>query len=241
MNAQPFVQTEFQETFEAQLLSLGKNVAKNLFRIEDIGDYIPGSVMVQDLGANKNTYMNQFGCDYLRHSSEELQEMGVEYFDRFFPKEEISILKPELMKFVMQGDENKVYSFFQRVRSDTNSDYKWYFTTSKLYPADIPGHALKLVHIAVPADMCNIAGKKFTDLIEDDAFLRKNYRRFNLLSVREKEIIHLIVEGKSSFEIADQLFLSIHTINNHRKNILRKLEINSLSLLIKFAIAFNIV
>ncbi|WP_069660959.1 response regulator transcription factor [Arcticibacter eurypsychrophilus] len=241
MNAQALVQTEFQETFEAQLLSLGKNVAKNLFRIEDIGDYIPGSVMVQDLGAMKNTYMNKYGCDYLRHSSEELQKMGVEYFDRFFPIEEISILKPELIKFVMQGDENKVYSFFQRVRADANSDYKWYFTTSKLYPADVPGNPLKLVHIAVPADMCNLVGKKFTDLIEDDAFMRKNYHHFNLLSVREKEIIHLIVEGKSSFEIANQLFLSIHTINNHRKNILRKLEINCLSQLIKFAYAFNIV
>lgn len=241
MNTQALVQTEFQETFEAQLLSLGKNIAKNLFRIEDIGDYIPGSVMVQDLNVMENTYMNHYGCDYLRHSSEELQAMGAEYFERFFPQEEIAILKPELQKFVMQGDANKVYSFFQRVRPDVNSDYKWYFTTSKLYPADVPGDVLKLVKIAVPADMNNLAGRKFTDLIEDDIFVRKNYRRFNLLSVREKEIIHLIVEGKSSFEIAEQLFLSIHTINNHRKNILHKLEINCLSQLIKFAISFNIV
>ena len=241
MNNQTLVKSEFQETFEAQLLSLGKNVAKNLFRIEDIGDYIPGSVMVQDLGAMKNTYMNQSGCDYLRSSCEELQNMGPDYFERFFPDEEIAVLKPELMRFVMQEDQNKVYSFFQRVRPDKNSDYKWYFTTSKLYPADVPGNPLKLVHIAIPATMCNIVGKKFSDLIEDDAFLRKNYRRFNLLSLREKEVIRLISEGKSSFEIADQLFLSIHTVNNHRKNILHKLEINSLSLLIKFAIAFNIV
>ncbi|WP_214072665.1 response regulator transcription factor [Mucilaginibacter sp. dw_454] len=43
------------------------------------------------------------------------------------------------------------------------------------------------------------------------------------LSPRETELIHLIAEGLTNKEIADKLFLSIHTIKTHRKNIIKKL------------------
>jgi DNA-binding NarL/FixJ family response regulator len=43
------------------------------------------------------------------------------------------------------------------------------------------------------------------------------------LSSRETELIHLIAEGLTNKEIADKLFLSVHTIKTHRKNIIKKL------------------
>ncbi len=42
------------------------------------------------------------------------------------------------------------------------------------------------------------------------------------LSPRETELIHLIAEGLTNKEIADKLFLSVHTIKTHRKNIIKK-------------------
>ena len=47
------------------------------------------------------------------------------------------------------------------------------------------------------------------------------------ISQREAEILQMISEGLSSLEIAKQLFISPHTVNTHRKNILRKLRVNS--------------
>lgn len=64
----------------------------------------------------------------------------------------------------------------------------------------------------------------------DDAVVNK-FR----LSNQEKEIIKYIVEGKTSKEIAQLLFITKNTVDTHRKNINRKLEINSNSTLIKFA------
>ncbi|QCR21136.1 response regulator transcription factor [Pontibacter sp. SGAir0037] len=61
------------------------------------------------------------------------------------------------------------------------------------------------------------------------------------LSARETEIIQLIAEGKSTAEIAQQLFLSPHTINSHRKSILRKLQIKSPAELIVKALDLGIV
>ena len=234
-------QLELEHSCQAQLLSLGNHIHQHTLRIEDIGDYIPGSVMVQDLSRMTNTYMNQTGCDILQHSSEELELLGPAYFSKFFPPEEINILKSELQHFAMEGDPGKIHSFFQRVRSDEQSDYKWYFTTSRLYPSDDVSEGLKMMHIAIPADTLSYSGRKLSNLVQDDALIRKNLHKFVLLSIREKEVIRLIVEGKSSAEIADCLFLSIHTVNNHRKNIIHKLDVTSLSQLIKFAVAFAII
>jgi DNA-binding NarL/FixJ family response regulator len=44
----------------------------------------------------------------------------------------------------------------------------------------------------------------------------------NMLSTRESEVLRLVLDGKSSSEIAKQLYLSINTVNTHRRNILKK-------------------
>jgi DNA-binding NarL/FixJ family response regulator len=56
------------------------------------------------------------------------------------------------------------------------------------------------------------------------------------LSPREKEILQLIAEGKSSKEIGEVLFLSSKTVDVHRKNIMDKLELHTLPELTKYAI-----
>lgn len=50
---------------------------------------------------------------------------------------------------------------------------------------------------------------------------------FGCLSQREKEIAGLLIKGLSSREIAEELFLSRHTIDTHRRNILHKLSLKS--------------
>ena len=47
------------------------------------------------------------------------------------------------------------------------------------------------------------------------------------LSVREKEILKMIQEGKKSKEIAESLFISINTVNRHRQNILEKMRVSN--------------
>lgn len=56
------------------------------------------------------------------------------------------------------------------------------------------------------------------------------------LSSREKEVLQLVAEGKSSKEIADLLFLSVKTIETYRSRLMQKLGIKDKSGLIKFAL-----
>jgi DNA-binding NarL/FixJ family response regulator len=56
------------------------------------------------------------------------------------------------------------------------------------------------------------------------------------LTTREKEILKLIAEEKSSKEIADLLFISVRTVGHHRASIMKKLNINKIAGLVKYAI-----
>jgi DNA-binding NarL/FixJ family response regulator len=56
------------------------------------------------------------------------------------------------------------------------------------------------------------------------------------LSTREKEVLTLLAEGRSSKEIADLLFISTRTVEHHRASINKKLKIRNLVDLVKYAI-----
>jgi len=62
-----------------------------------------------------------------------------------------------------------------------------------------------------------------------------------MVSSREREIVQLLAEGKSSKEVASFLNLSVSTVETPRSNIMRKLGIHSLSELVLYAIRNNIV
>lgn len=61
------------------------------------------------------------------------------------------------------------------------------------------------------------------------------------LSDCEKDIIKCVARGMSNKEIADKLFLSIHTVTTHRRNITAKLQIHSPAGLTIYAIMNNLV
>jgi DNA-binding NarL/FixJ family response regulator len=63
----------------------------------------------------------------------------------------------------------------------------------------------------------------------------------NRLTAREREIVQLLAEGKSSKEVAVALGISVKTAETHRANIMRKLEIHSVSELVRYAIKNQII
>ena len=62
---------------------------------------------------------------------------------------------------------------------------------------------------------------------------------FEILTSREREIIKFIAEGKTNKEIAGMLCISTRTVENHRANIMKKLNLKNTSELVKYAISKN--
>lgn len=82
--------------------------------------------------------------------------------------------------------------------------------------------------------------QKISDALVDDYVSLSEVSRarapLERLSPREREILQLVVEGRSSADIAEVLFLSPKTVDTYRSRLMRKLGIRDLPSLVKFAI-----
>ncbi len=84
-----------------------------------------------------------------------------------------------------------------------------------------------------------LSGKISEKMIDDYLHLREDVTArspLDRLSPRERDVLQLVVEGKTSVEIAEVLFLSPKTVDTYRSRLMQKLGIPDLPALVKFAI-----
>jgi DNA-binding NarL/FixJ family response regulator len=85
-----------------------------------------------------------------------------------------------------------------------------------------------------------IAGGVVDEYVELSHAQRDKGTAFIMLTPREREVLQLLSEGYSTKEMADQLGISIKTIETHRRNMMDKLDLRSVAELTKYAIAEGI-
>jgi DNA-binding NarL/FixJ family response regulator len=78
-----------------------------------------------------------------------------------------------------------------------------------------------------------------TDGVRNSDHSRKP--KFSPLTGREQEVIQLLAEGKSNKQVADLLSISVRTAENHRARLMKKLAVDSLSGLVRYAVRNNII
>lgn len=122
----------------------------------------------------------------------------------------------------------------------------------KLIRHDIHGYILKNTSIEelVKALKTVSEGKKYfskeINIIDTDQDFRntvtiEDKKVDEILSKREIEVLTLICKEYSNSEIAEKLFLSVSTVETHRKNLIAKLGVNNTVGLVKFALKNNLI
>ena len=223
-----------------QVFTLERKIQKGEFSIDAVGDYLPGNVMVTDLSKLTTVYMNKRGCNILKHSVEEIAEKGPEYYQSFFVPKEINLIIQNFFKMQQQQDSGATYNFVQRVKAVDEDLYKWYFASTKLLYTPNQAVSVKILLIVNEVNSLGYVAKKINSVLEESDWMKKNFKKFCKLTMREKEIITLLVSGKNSSEISECFSISRLTVNTHRRNIAGKLEAKSFAELYKFAITFGL-
>ncbi|MDN6292154.1 MAG: response regulator transcription factor, partial [Tetragenococcus halophilus] len=104
----------------------------------------------------------------------------------------------------------------------------------KVYPAMQAGAAGYLLKTSSAAEIADAirATKRGERVIESEVSDKLNHRQsyeaaqlHEELTIREKEVLMLIAQGKSNQEIASELFITLKTVKTHVSNILSKLEV----------------
>jgi DNA-binding NarL/FixJ family response regulator len=127
-----------------------------------------------------------------------------------------------------RNDYSNTYNFRMR---NTQKQYLNVISRQRVIEQDVNGKAwIILGEVNISPDQRPLSDvQKITVNLKTGKFIHSEdtLEDGTSLSKREMEILKLIRKGYLSKEIADKLFISLNTVNNHRKNILRKLQVSN--------------
>lgn len=222
----------------AQDVFLLNNLKKNTtYSLKEFADNYPGFIHFNQCCDYSLIYANRRSEEYFDLSTEEIREMDSEFIHRFFYPETWNRNIPELLQYANSRD-RKVNALgqFQKVRKRRDADFETFITITT-----VSEQFGCLISFEYPSRIFGDMALKMNKLLDDNLFLRKNFRKFSLLTNRELEIIKLIGRGNSRSKIAEDLKISKHTFDNHRKHIRQKLEIKNSAELFQYIKAFDLV
>lgn len=93
---------------------------------------------------------------------------------------------------------------------------------------------------SIPLDEFIHVNDKLMSLIQEMNFLLDNSDKFNTLTKREVEVLELIAAGSTNPDVAEKLTISRRTVEQHRKNINKKLGFKNYNDLYRFVRAFDL-
>ena len=214
----------------------------HIAEIASVADKLPGVVIIHDLRNGKVAWMSERGINQLGMSLEEIMSLTMEeYHARFFNEEDAKDYAPKVFGLIENNKPEEIITFFQQVRLSENTDWTWHMSSMKILAHDDAGKPLLGITMAFPIDAMHRMTTKASRLLEENNFLRRNIAVYSKLGAREREILKLLALGKSAAETAEELFISVHTVETHRKNIRQKLATSSYFQLCEYARAFDLV
>ena len=89
--------------------------------------------------------------------------------------------------------------------------------------------------------LCSVINKEVIDVYLKNRQKNNDLNEYNLLTEREQQVFRLIVQGNSTQEIAENLNISPKTVEKHRSNIMKKLNLHDIISMVKYAIKIGII
>jgi len=210
------------------------------------------SIAILDFCQNNCLFVKSKMVDLLGYDIDEVLLRGQQYFLEFVHPDDLETLVDSIVRS---------FAFLKEVPVDNRGDYKTIlnFRIKSVYhesiqliqqrivlESDSSGNIWLMVVITdwlpesseftkVGSRLINMRNNRFY-LFEDEDSNQKS-----LLSKREIEILSLVSKGMVSKEIADQLNISVHTVNNHRQKILEKMNVENSAGAIAFGKSLGII
>ncbi len=223
-------------------LSLEERKEQLISQIAFVADHLPAVVIIHNYQQNMRVeYMSTRGYEYLKTTLEEIRALGEDYHKRFFNPDDAPEYIEKLTHLLNGENDEEIKSLFQQVRSSEKEPWSWYFTTLKILMRDDEGNVLLTIGLAHPVDTLHHVTAKVSRLLDENNFLRLNVHRYSRLSARERQVLQHIALGKTASESASELFISVTTVETHRRNIKKKLEASSFFDLSQYARAFDLI
>lgn len=224
------------ETLPEVMVAEARHMAENLVRVTD------GCAVITDASCDRcYVYSGNLGS-LLGYNGEAFSYVEVDSSDedavyaRIHPEDLVDkrLLEYEFFKSVDKKSPEEKTDFIARCRirmRDKEGACRMVDNTTQLIHLS-PCGKIWLILCTYGLSSNQDAGDGIAPIIQNTKtgeieFLSFGSKRSEILSVREKEVLALIRDGKPSKQIAHILGISIHTVNRHRQNIIEKLSVGN--------------
>jgi DNA-binding CsgD family transcriptional regulator len=214
-------------------------------------------IYVLDYTTKKYLYVDEACFDLFGYTATQWKEEGIEGYLSKWHADDLRIMSHEIfpknLQFLQDVTPDKyedlIFSYNYRVLN-AKGEFISILQRSSFIPGKEKGHpiatigaAFEITHFKTDTDIIHtieevrfINARPYNEIIYKRIYHASSNNGSVLLSKREIQILQQMALGLSSKQIADQLYLSTNTINNHRKNMLNRTGCKTSVELLKFAI-----
>lgn len=206
-----------------------------LKKLADQCNYV---TIIRCMDSNLVCYMNDGAQSYFGLSKQEIEENGISFVKRILHPD-FKHVHPVAMTFLADPENyNKPFEYIYLFK--TANGWTWTYTCFQIIALHPDGRPRYILSVA--DDVNNILNNNHTSeklISEIDGLSNLQLDRYLSLSSREKEILRLISKEYTTNEIAKELFIGKATVDSHRKNLLKKLNVKSAIGLAKYILLFE--
>lgn len=222
--------------------TLPENLKIKIEAYEATFNQAPCVVIIHHLASGAVVYMSQRGLDLLQTTMQEITSITDEqYYSQYFNAEHAADYAPKILGMLERNNDDEMITHFQQVRFPGERDWTWHLSSAKIFHRDADNYPTHSITVAMPIDAMHHMTAKAERLLQENNFLRENFKNFSQLTPREKEVLRLSALGKSAAEIACELCIAQTTVETHRRNFKSKLQITTHFELSQYARAFDLI
>lgn len=225
----------------SSLHTLSQRIEEKINSIRNELEIMPGVVIIHNLHTSGVVYMNSAGLNRLNATLKELQDMDADYYKRYFNEEDAADYVPKVLGMLERNNDEETVSFFHQIRPDEHSEWKWYVCGIRIFMRDDKGLPVLTITVATPIDSDSYYISKIERMLEEKMIAANQAHLFASLTIREKEILKFMTTDDTSKNIAQALSIAEDTVKTHRRNIKKKLGLNTQYELLRFAQTFDLI
>jgi RNA polymerase sigma factor (sigma-70 family) len=229
---------ELVKACEANHIDLETLDPEDIDTLERIGSLIPLPLFIYDFQRFRPVYVNKAAAEFLGFEDRHLYKMPMSFLVNVIHPFTLSVLQLNVFHFNSTPKKTLVNSY--HFLSKKYGDYHWIYCATKGIKFMENGQPQFMFNLAVDIEEAVNQNWKLKMYLDNRELISKHHEVFQTLTEREKQVLQHVYRELSSKEIAEQLNMSVGTVETHRKNLMRKLDTKSVVGLAKMALLLGL-
>ncbi|MBD8489210.1 hypothetical protein IFO69_10680 [Echinicola sp. CAU 1574] len=209
-----------------------------LAAFEMVAKWLPGIKIIQQIDPNQNLFICEKGIQHYGLSPAFFKHLPTREFEKiiFSPHHQDTCFLGTREGQSLNERETKLY--LQRKVFDHKTTMELVLV-KKIFSENTDAPLLQLIQI-IPIKFQSWAMAKMERVIQEMNFKKANYKKFNLLTERNKEVLAHMVSCCKAEEISEMLGISVNTVNTHKKKIKDLLVLEESHEVLWYGLAFDL-